>query len=219
MFGSCFRNFQGEKRTEKVFSVFGATSDDNGLLVTGLLVHGNIDKLDLRGVRFRDCVFENSVFSDCMADSGTKFEQCSFRQEFEVIGKDRESWKCVALVNSSVEGTARLVWDDLLGNSSSGDNELDEVVKLALSKFWRYGRLKRSIRKADWKKGLMGKITLGDEVLRAMLKIGLISEIEISGVSEGGYGMGMDVIGDVQQLMDNGQVSGIVLKLFKELRS
>lgn len=65
----------------------------------------------------------------------------------------------------------------------------------------------------------MGKITLGDEVLRAMLKIGLISEIEISGVSEGGYGMGMDVIGDVQQLMDNGQVSGIVLKLFKELRS
>ncbi len=113
----------------------------------------------------------------------------------------------------------RLVWDDISGNPSTGGDDLEDAAKIALFEVLAYGRLRRTLRMANWKKGLMGKLSVGDDVLRAMQKVGMVSKIDISGVSEGGLVMEMDSIGAVQQFMDNGQITGVLRKLFSELRS
>jgi len=49
-----------------------------------------------------------------------------------------------------------------------------------------------------------------------MLKVKVLEEIRISGVSEGGYAFVSDV-GELQQFMDNGSLTGAIREVFLEL--
>ena len=53
-------------------------------------------------------------------------------------------------------------------------------------------------------------------MLKAMMKVGILQEIRISGVSEGGYVFVSDV-SELQQFMDNGSMTGAVRALSLEL--
>jgi hypothetical protein len=51
-----------------------------------------------------------------------------------------------------------------------------------------------------------------------MKRVNLISEITISGVSEGGLLFNRESIGDLQLFMDNQQFSGRIMEAYRELR-
>jgi hypothetical protein len=90
-------------------------------------------------------------------------------------------------------------------------------LRIALGKFWHHGRLKRTIAKHHWSKGVLGRLGIGARLVKAMEKTGLVEEIHISGVPEGGYALSTDAVRDVQQFMDNGLMVGKVLLVYEEL--
>jgi len=205
-------------RTDCMLQIFGNNPAERPTTVRGVYVSGSVEKFDLSGVVFEKCTFVDVTFSDCLADGSTAFRKCAFRGDFEIAGADRRTWSQVQLEDCVMPSVTRLVWEDVGGQAGkrTTDDVLD-AIQIALAKFWYHGRLKKSIQKSHWKKGMMGRIAFGNDVLRAMLKVGLLYEIHISGVQEGGYAVVSGAIPDVQQFMDNRHVSGYVRRVLDEL--
>jgi len=206
------------ERADLIFSLFGGITFASSRVVKGLHVRGTIEKLDLSNVSFEHCTFVDAVFADCAADGNTRFSKCRFIGPFDIFGADRATWaKAPFPVDSETDPSVGLVWEDLQEGEDGGTEEVARaLMRLGLGKFWHHGRLKRSIAKKDWKKGFVGRHGSGIRILRAMLKVKVLEEIRISGVSEGGYAFVSDV-GELQQFMDNGSLTGAIREVFPEL--
>jgi hypothetical protein len=161
----------------------------------------------------------DAVFTDCSADESTQFFKCCFSGDFDITGTDRKSWSRVPQpVDPKWDVAARLVWEDIREDGQvPADDVARDLMRLGLEKFWHHGRLKKSIARNDWNRGSMGSGAHGKRLLRAMLKVGLLEEIRISGVSEGGLAL-VSGVGEIQQFMDNGLITGKVRELFDELK-
>jgi hypothetical protein len=111
-----------------------------------------------------------------------------------------------------------MVWNSILEDGSEvGEEVIKEAIHSALGKFWYYGKLRGSITIQDWKKGVLGRLGFANRMLKAMTKCGLVEEIPISGVSEGGIAFCREAVPDLQQFMDNRQLVGRVRDLFADL--
>ncbi len=206
------------ERADLIFSLFGGKTFTSSRVVRGLHVRGTIEKLDLSCITFENCTFVDAVFSDCAADSNTFFSKCRLIGPFDIIGADRATWAEAPFpVDSETDPSVGLVWEDIQKAEGSGTEEVARtLIRLGLGKFWHHGRLKKSIAKNDWKRGFVGRHESGNRILRAMLRVKILEEIRISGVSEGGYALICDV-GELQQFMDNGSMTGAIRELFLEL--
>ena len=206
------------ERADQIFSLFGGKTFASSRVVKGLHLHGTIEKLDLSNIAFERCTFVDTVFADCAADSNTRFTKCRFVGPFDIIGADRATWAKVPMpADSEADPSVGLVWEDLQqGAGGAADEVARTLMQLGLGKFWHHGRLKKSIAKKDWKKGFVGRHGSGERILRAMLKVKILEGINISGVSEGGLAFISDV-GELQQFMDNGSMTGAIRELFFEL--
>ena len=69
----------------------------------------------------------------------------------------------------------------------------------------------------NWRTGPLGHTGQGTALLDAMLKEGLVEKIKIGGTAEGGLAFDRSSIGDLQNFMDNNQMSGKVEAVFKRL--
>ncbi len=117
-----------------------------------------------------------------------------------------------------LRGGARLALEPLLLNSP--ENRLDlikDLLEAALSKFWHNGRFRATVRKADWKKGPLGRSRSSAALLEVFRRNGVLEETNISGVQEGGLVFNRSSIGDLQNFMDHRQLSGGILAAFNEL--
>jgi hypothetical protein len=175
--------------------------------VRRLHLSGQVDRMDFGGVQFVDCNFSDVRFVDCHANDKTKFLRCTFSGTFEVEGTDRKAWSSVVLDSCKTEFPTNLVWESLLkkgiGNS---EQNIRDALKLAVGKFWRNGQIHLSINKVHWAKGPLGHSVHCANILDAMLSSGVLIEVTISGVTEGGYALTKESIHDVQRFMDNGQL-------------
>lgn len=209
---------QREDRTRKVLELLGANKAADGLHIKGLYVCGNIERFDLKSVAFEGCTFCDVQFGDCVADETTRFENCAFEGILD-LGEPKQQWRRVVLSKCRMSPTTELTWADF---REHGGTQNEDVVRhallAALGKFWKHGRLKASITATDWKSGPLGRLGIGVSVKDALLKVGLIQEIRISGVSEGGFAVDRNALGDLQQFMDNRQMTGKVAQAFRLLR-
>ncbi|SFN16521.1 NACHT domain-containing protein [Dokdonella immobilis] len=188
-------------------------------IVRGARFTGVLERLCLTGIEFVDCEFLDVSFR------GIEFEGCVFRScrfDGEVIfltKQDAESFSGATLGNDcELRGGARLSLESLLiGDKVERSELIKDLLEVGLSKFWHNGKFKSAIRKADWKKGALGRSRNSDVLLSVLRRSKLVDETTISGVQEGGWLFNRDAIGDLQNFMDHRRLSGLVLTAFNEL--
>ena len=183
-----------------------------------LVVTGVIENLDLRGWSFEKCKFTDVAFTDCEVDETTSFESCDFAGKLEITGSGWGKWALVKRAGCNLSAIAQMVFADTLKQETLPDSQaVQEVVALALGRFWRGGRLITSIRGENWRRGPLGKHRLCDRVLEVLIRHGVVEEIRIPSVQEGGIALIREAIPDIQRFMDNRQVSGRLISVVRSL--
>lgn len=179
---------------------------------------GLISALDLRGITFSECCFKDVYFKNCIADESTKFSACLFEGGLRFEG-NRKGWNKVNLDEKcTLKVPASLSWEVVLKRrlSDSRDRVL-HILRFTLSKFWHHGTIKPSLSMNNWNTGPVAQTGSSKEVLEVMLKQGLLSKIKISGVREGGLAFDRESIRDLQNFMDNRQLSGKIEAVYQNL--
>lgn len=180
---------------------------------------GAFERLDFSNYEFQRCEFHDIIFKN-VNFSGCAFKACKFDGEIQFLfWADSENFARATLDSScEIRPAARLSLESVLQNDPNERKELiRDLMEAGLSKFWHNGRFKATIRKVDWKKGALGRSRSSDPLLSVFRKCGLISEIAISGVSEGGWIFDRGAIGDLQSFMDHRQLTGQLQVAFDEL--
>lgn len=208
-------------RRIQVFSTLCQSFPDN-FLVRNICITGLVDSLDLRGITFENSTFRDVTLRKCSADASTTFRRCKFSGELSFEGTDSDiaKWGSVELDQCSSFFPASAAWSDIKGSDIlPWTDQVTDALRVALAKFWYHGRPKRSIKKADWNKGILRHLNLSNPLLDAMLRFRLLEEGEISGVPEGALVFNKDSFNDLQHFMDNQQVSGKIKQVYDELLS
>ena len=215
-------NLGKRERTDVLFNRLYEQGWDEGKpqRIHGWQVRGLVDGLDLRGITFSECRFKDVTFHRCRVDRSTGFANCLFEGDQAIEG-GTEGWRNVfGLAECSFVFPADVAWERLVdGTLGDTEDRVTHMLSMGLRKFWYHGNIRGSLRTADWKKGLLARTGKADEVLDVMLKVGLVKKIDISGVDEGGLAFDRNSIGDLQNYMDNNQLSGKVEAVYQHLRS
>lgn len=216
-----------EQQTDVVNSVDRARvvlhpfSDPPGsLLIRGARFTGVIEKLCLQGVQFVDCEFNDVSFKD-VDFCDCVFRACRFDGEVLFLTKaDADSFSDARVEGDcELRGGARLSLESILINHKAERSDLiKDLLEIGLSKFWHNGKFKSAIRKADWKKGALGRSRSSDKLLSVFRRNGLVDEATISGVQEGGWLFNREAISDLQNFMDHRRLSGNVLSVYNDLQ-
>lgn len=206
-----------QERTRQLFQVVGAQEQDGRIFVQSFYVQGPLEDLNLQYFTFQHCTFRDVAFTKTLANSTTSFVRCSFSGAIS-IPTSKRGWSEVVLEGCTFVPPSNLTWESIVaGAGGSRDQNVRDALKLALDKFWHHGRLRGSISKGSWGRGLLSHTRYAAPVLDAMLRLGLIREIEISGVAEGGYAFDRNSIPDLQRFMDNRQPTGKIKLVYDRL--
>lgn len=207
-------------KDEKTSAIFSIIDNEfiNERKVNSLYIIGNIDGLNLSGITFTNGIFVDTIFTRCDADDTTVFQRCTFSGDLDFQSCDKTKWGRVKLIEPTLLPPSNLVWEDMLGKIfASKEEHILDALRLALSKFWHHGILKKSIRKENWRRGSLGHSIYCEQILEAMLKSRLIEEVRISGIPEGGYAFSAECIADLQRFMDNRQLTGKIGEVYNTL--
>ena len=216
----------GIRKTDRTRILFSKILEikDGGQRMSGALKGwgflGVINGLDLRGIQFSECKFNHINFKNCLADKSTTFSKCTFEGSLYFNG-GTDGWRRVTVDNNcNIRLPAASSWETLLDRSFSDDKERALLMlRHGLAKFWHHGTIKASLRMSNWTTGPLGQTGRAAELLDAMLKEELIRKIHISGVQEGGLSFDRESISDLQNFMDNSQLSGKIESVYRSLIS
>ncbi len=183
-------------------------------VLSGISVVGQLERLDFRGVTFHACEFRDCALVSCETDETTIFDQCIFVGTLDLT--PQASWIAVQLrENCILRSPANLTWNSVLTNSvGDSDDLLFDAFRLGLGKFWHNGSPKDSLKRDDWKRGLLGRTKYSVLVLEALIKFGVILESEKGQYSESRLFFSKDSFGDLQRFMDNRQLTGRIAAAF-----
>lgn len=206
----------GMDRTRVIMNGFG----DSDKTMRNARFTGAFERLDFQGFEFISCEFKDVTFksvdfSDC------RFRSCRFDGEIQFLTPADEAGFSTAVLEGDCEirTSARLALEPILSRTPQDRDELvKDLIEAGLSKFWHNGKFKASVRKADWKKGPLGRSRSSDPLLEVFKKTGIVVETPISGVREGGWLFNREAIGDLQNFMDHRQLTGPIRLAFEELR-
>lgn len=214
-------NLSKRERSEALFGSLYGTAFKEKREIRNLYVIGQIDRLDVSNITFEDCTFADVTFTDCLADVKTRFRKSVFSGNFDIAGSDQRTWKDIEIGPDCIlEFPTNLVWERLTGTRVAKKEEhVRDALRLALGKFWHHGQPKLTITKTNWRSGTLGHSIYCDPVRESMMRRGLLSDITISGVGEGGYLFTKDRLNELQRFMDNGQLTGAIHEVFDDLMS
>jgi hypothetical protein len=209
-----------EDRSGCLFSLLAGKNFPEERRVRGIYLTGPLENLDLKRIEFIECKFHDVTFRSCRADESTIFRNCSFSGDLEFTpgAAATTGWSVVQLLDCDIAFPAAATWSSILAEDVTPRSEVvKDVLRLGLGKFWLSGRLKTSLRKDDWSRGLLGHSDLCKPLLQAMIRTELVEEIHISGVPEGGLAFNKDSLSDLQKFMDNQQLTGKILEVYESL--
>lgn len=204
-------------KNEKTKAIFSAIDENytQNKIVKSIYIVGNIDGLDLGGVKFIEGSFIDASFTRCNVDENTIFANCRFYGNLDFQGSNRNEWSMVKLEDCTMLPPSNLVWEEIKGQIfNSREEHLLDAMLLALNKFWHHGILKKSIKKENWRRGGLSYSIYCDVILESMLRTGLIEDVPISGLTKGGYAFSADSVSDLQRFMDNRQLTGKIREVF-----
>lgn len=180
---------------------------------------GSFERLDLSGIEFVGCEFRDVSFK-AVNFAGAKFRSCRFDGEVQFLTRsDEESFAQASLVEDcEIRSAARLSLEAVLSRQPQERSELiKDLLEAGLSKFWHNGKFKASIRKADWRKGSLGRSRSSDALLDVFKRTKLVKDAAISGVHEGGWAFNREAINDLQNFMDHRHLSGLIVAAYEDL--
>ena len=205
----------GEERARRLFSGLDGKAIWSGT-VRKRTFRGLLEGMDLRNVTFTGCRFISVIFKNCTTNGGTAFDECHF--EGDLRFEKGEGWRGVDLRRCRMMAPTDAVWENVLHRKTVDHSErVGQLLRIGLSKFWRHGRVKKSLRVDDWGKGGLGRYEEAGQVLEEMVRAGLVKRTHISGVEEGGVVFDADSIRDLQNYMDNRQRSGKIREVYDRL--
>jgi len=212
-------NLTKAERTHAIFEALFGNAWATDKHIRKLRFFGGLSRLDFAGLTFSGCQFTNVTFVDCVCDESTRFDSCVFSGELEFQRCSRESWsKSQGWETCSLRAPANLRLEAFLPETDVNVEEhAKDALRLALEKFWRHGRLKQTIRKQHWRTGSLGHSIYCETLREAMLDAGVMEEITISGVAEGGYAFNKNCLGALQKFMDSRVVVGALAKAYARL--
>jgi hypothetical protein len=201
-------------RTNWIFDLLCPNAFSEARVISGVHFLGNLERLDLSDVTFHLCQFADVSFSDCIGGSLTRFSSCTFSGDLEFV-KGR-GWELVPPpTNCTFLPPANLAWEKhTAGRVGSVEDSVKDALRFALSKFWKHGRWKASIRRSNWNTGPLGHSEFQKDILEAMLSVSLLTVQHISGVPEGGYLFDKASVADLQRFMDSRQMTGKIAEVF-----
>ena len=208
-----------EEEIRVLFAGLSGVSPENwnGEL-SGWEFRGTLESLHLAGVKFHRCNFRDVSFRGCVVDRRTEFSKCVFDGDLRFERGDADpsesQWKTVSVASDcEMSGHARFVWSDVLGgHSASRDARIVELLRIGLEKFWYSGQIRLMIRNDDWSKGRLGRTGRSEMLLRHMLKAGLVSNDFRDRIE-----LARDSFPDLQNYMDNDQLSGRIRDVYERL--
>jgi hypothetical protein len=181
---------------------------------------GHFERLDLSKIEFVGCEFVDFSVKD-VDFSGSTFKACLFDGEvLFATPQDAKNFSSTNIDGScEMRGEARLSLESVLRKTGPGRDELiKDLLEVGLSKFWHNGKHRPTLRKADWKKGALGRAQSSEDLLQVLRQNGLISDVHISGVQEGGWLFNRDAVSDLRAFMDHRRLSGLILNAFTDLQ-
>lgn len=206
------------ERSQAFFNAIGATTENSKRVISNLYLVGQLERLDLRNVRFENCEFRDCTISHCDVDNHTEFRKTVFAGSLEISPSSR--WKEVVVhEDCDVRSPASLTLSSVsaLGSHDADDLLLD-AFRLGLVKFWHNGHPKDNIKKDDWKRGLLGRTKYCTPVLDALEKAGAIEESTKGRFSDTRLLLNRDCFAELQHFMDNRQLSGKLAAAFDMFR-
>ena len=175
-----------EERARMLFSEINGPLGWTGGL-DGWTFRGLIDRLDLRGLVFTRCKFISVSFRNCTADGTTVFENCVFEGDLGFEPKTAGWRRTKVQPSCQMKFPTDAIWEDVLQRRSEDYSaRAEEILRIGLRKFWRHGRIKRSLKVNDWKKGGLSRFGQAAKLMDIMLNVSLVNKAHISGVEEGG---------------------------------
>ena len=208
------RNLPPEKETQELLAgLSGVSLEDWDGGIEGWEFRGTLENLHLAGVKFHRCKFRDVVFRQCVVDTRTMFSKCVFYGDLR-IDPSESQWKTVSVARDcEMSGQARFVWSDVLGGHSASRNaRIADLLRIGLEKFWYSGQIRPKVRHDDWNKGILGRTNRSRPLLDHMLKADLVS-IDFRDRIE----LARDSFPDLQNYMDNDQLSGRIRDVYKRL--
>ena len=183
--------------------------------VNDLAIVGQIERLDLRGIRFRGCEIRDAAFVSCLVDNTTIFDECTFNGTLDLT--PTEPWADVQLLsNCTVRPPASLTLDLVRSSPPTDPEELAmDAFRLGLGKFWHNGSPRNNLKRDDWKRGLLGRTKYCEPVLDALRKAGVVSESPKGQYADPRLFFSKDAFGDLQRFMDNRQLTGRIAEAFR----
>ena len=186
--------------------------------IEGWEFRGALENLHLAGVNFYRCKFRDVIFRRCVVDSRTEFSKCVFdgdlRFERGDVDPSESQWKTVSVTpDCKMSGQARFVWSDVLGGHSASRNaRIVDLLRIGLEKFWYSGQIRPKVKRSDWNKGLLGRTGRFKPLLDHMLKADLVSIDFRDRIV-----LARDSFPDIQNYMDNNQLSGRIRDVYERL--
>lgn len=207
------------EKMNAILEILCSTEYHSRMEAADLVVIGKVDGLDFSGITFRNCKFIDVTFSNCSTNVQTNFENCAFSGELDFVNCNKSDWANVRVSTTcTFHPPANLAWEHFAGSSvGSKEDHIKDAMRLALAKFWKYGRLEGSIRQNHWSTGSLGRSIYCNPLRDAMLKVGLITEGHTSGVTEGCFIFDRGSLGELQKFMDGRQLTGKLRKVYQIL--
>ena len=208
-----------KEETRALFAgLSGVSPEDWDGVLKGWEFRGTLESLHLAGVKFHRCKFRDVFFRRCVVDRRTEFSKCVFDGDLRIergdVDRSESHWETVSFASDcEMSGQARFVWSDVLGGHSASRNaRIADLLRIGLEKFWYSGQIRPKVRHDDWSKGILGRTGRSRPLLDHMLKAGLVS-IDFRDRIE----LARDSFPDLQNYMDNDQLSGRIRDVYERL--
>ena len=208
-----------EEETRILLSGLSGVSPESwdGVL-NGWEFRGTLEDLHLVGVKFYRCKFRDVFFKRCVVDRRTEFSKCVFDGDLRIergdVDRSESQWETVSLASDcEMSSQARFVWSGVLGGHSASRNaRIADLLRVGLGKFWYSGQIRKRISHDVWSKGILGRTGRSELLLDHMRKAGLVTIDSRKRIT-----LDPDSYSDLQNYMDNDQLSGRIRALYERL--
>ena len=208
-----------EEGTRALLAGLSGVSPENwGGVLEGWEFRGTLESLHLAGVKFHRCKFRDVCFKRCVVDRRTEFSKCVFDGDLRIergdVDRSESQWETVSLASDcEMSSQARFVWSGVLGGHSASRNaRIADLLRVGLGKFWYSGQIRKRISHDVWSKGILGRTDRSEPLLDHMLKAGLVSIDSRKRIT-----LDPDSYSDLQNYMDNDQLSGRIRDMYERL--
>ena len=191
----------------------------NSGIIDGFVFGVTIGRFDLRGVQFRNCVFEKVTWAHCLLDKTTIFQSCCFTGRITSIiseGFGKVSFSNCILDQEATDWlNAEKVRE---GQRQYSSDDLKSDFRSVLNKFVIKGGLGlKTVDEKNLTRGTISRSPQRDAVIE-ILRAKVFERHHISGKGLTGYNVRQDVVDAMKFFAGNNVLTGELADAFEKLR-